>query len=164
MKTSNKIFFSFAIVIAMVCTYSFVQNNMQLSRASVLGENDSMEIDDLDFNDADLESSLEELDLFLDSELEEDLGDNLDAEELETDELDAEGLELDPEIESEIVEVETDFEVSTAPQTTKKVTKIQKLFFLVPVEIESEETVTDSGITVEKKQTLLGKLLDLFSF
>lgn len=159
MKTSNKIFFSFAIVIAMICTYSFVQNNMQLSRASVLGENDSMEIDDLDFNDADLESSLEELDLFLDSELEEDLGDNLD-----TDELDTEELELDPEIEPEITEVETDFEVSTAPQTTKKVTKIQKLFFLVPVEIESEETVTDSGITVEKKQTLLGKLLDLFSF
>lgn len=159
MKTSNKIFFSFAIVIAMVCTYSFVQNNMQLSRASVLGENDSMEIDDLDFNDADLENSLEELDLFLDSELEEDLGDNLDTEELDTEE-----LELDPEIESEITEVETDFEVSTAPQTTKKVTKIQKLFFLVPVEIESEETVTDSGITVEKKQTLLGKLLDLFSF
>ncbi len=159
MKTSNKIFFSFAIVIAMVCTYSFVQNNMQLSRASVLGENDSMEIDDLDFDDADLENSLEELDLFLDSELEEDLGDNLDTEELDTEE-----LELDPEIESEITEVETDFEVSTAPQTTKKVTKIQKLFFLVPVEIESEETVTDSGITVEKKQTLLGKLLDLFSF
>lgn len=159
MKTSNKIFFSFAIVIAMVCTYSFVQNNMQLSRASVLGENDSMEIDNLDFDDADLESSLEELDLFLDSELEEDLGDNLD-----TEELDIEELQLDPEIESEITEVETDFEVSTAPQTTKKVTKIQKLFFLVPVEIESEETVTDSGITVEKKQTLLGKLLDLFSF
>lgn len=95
MKTSNKIFFSFAIVVAMVCTYSFVQNNIQLSRTSVLGENDSMEIDDLDFNDDNLESSLEELDLFLDSKLEKDLGDNLD-----TKELDIKELQLDPKIES----------------------------------------------------------------
>ena len=158
MKTSNKIFLIIAGITAISLTYAFVDNGMQLQKGGVLGQEDSMSIDDLNFADGELENSLDELDAYLDSELD----DELDSLELD-DDLSFEG-ELDQEIEKEISQVEYDLDVSTSQQTTRKTTKLQRLFFLVPVEIETEETVTDSGLIVSQKQTLLGKLLDLFSF
>jgi len=46
----------------------------------------------------------------------------------------------------------------------KKVTKIEKLFLFLPVEIESEVVLNEQGDIVEERKTLLGQILDLFSF
>lgn len=50
------------------------------------------------------------------------------------------------------------------PVERRKSTKLQKLLFLVPVEIETEEVVNMDGDVVDEEQSLLGKLLDLISF
>lgn len=152
-------FFTIASFLTLSLIFNFVFNDKSPQQGGVLGENDSMSEDDLNFDDGDLESSLSELDAFLDSELESDL-DSID---IGDDSLD-DTSELELEVENEIDNVEYDLEVSTSPQTTRKTTKLQKLLGVVPVQVETQETVTQSGIVIERKQTLLGKLLDLFSF
>lgn len=151
MKTSNKIFLTIALFTAVTLTYGFVNNGMQINPGGVLGETDFE--DDLDFD-------LDDLDAFLDEELDSDL------EEISLDDLDStdDTIDLEDELETEIEEVEIDFEAATSPTQTRTTSKIQKLFLLVPVEIKTTQTLTQSGKVVEEKQTVLGKLLDLFSF
>lgn len=60
-----------------------------------------------------------------------------------------------------LVELEEEF---GEPVTAKKTTKLEKLFLLIPVEIETDEIVNQEGVTIAEKQSMLGRLLDFFSF
>lgn len=161
MRTSNKIFFLIAIFTASILTFNFVNNELNLHPGGVLGESEFE--DNLDFD-------LEDFDAFLDTEL------NNDLEEINLDDIDStnnnvsntDGLndivDLEDELEAEIEEVEIQFEAATSPTTTRTTSKIQKLFLLIPVEIKTTQVITKSGKVVEEKQTVLGELLDYFSF
>ncbi len=85
-------------------------------------------------------------------------------------EMDAElDTEVNTEFEAEIeTEIKTEDATITPPTTenkltTRKSSKIERLFLFVPVEIKSE-VISDKGVVVEERKSLLGKILDLFSF
>jgi hypothetical protein len=161
MSTSNKIFFLIAVFTVSTLTLNFVNNGLNFHSGGVLGDSDLE--DSLDFD-------LDDLDSFLDEELEYELDEiNLDDLE-ETNALDStsddfmEVTDAKDEIEAAIEEVELEFEIATQPTTTKTTSKIQKLFLLVPVEIKTTQVLSKSGKLIEEKQTVLGRLLDIFSF
>lgn len=79
------------------------------------------------------------------------------------------------EVSTDLIELSTE-ELSTSfdlaeleeefgePVTTQKTTKLEKLFLFIPVEIETNEIINQEGVTIAKKQSILGQLLDFFSF
>ncbi|MBP7843131.1 hypothetical protein KA017_03950 [Candidatus Woesebacteria bacterium] len=139
MKTANKIFVGLALILVLTLTYKFTFTDSLNLDGTVLGEEDDLDAS-LDSLEQELEESLQELD-----------------EEIETE---TKTVEVEAEIENE--------DQVTAPTTenkytTRTTTKTQNLFFVMPVEIETE-VVSDNGVVVKENKTLLGKLLDLFSY
>lgn len=142
MKTANKIFAGLALALVVTLTYKFTFTDTLNLNGTVLGEEDS------------LDSSLESLEKELDASL----------------------AELNTEIETEVETIGVEAEIETvenedqiiAPttenkHTTRKSSKIERLFFIIPVEIETE-VVSDKGVVIKENKTLLGKILDIFSY
>lgn len=173
MNGSSKVFFSIASVVSLIAIYNFTFQTPNTLHSAVLGEKDSLETK--------IDASFSELDSFLDSELS-----------LETIEDVKTGTENEPETDThfeaelfedelfeqelgEIQKRENELHAKSTPDpayaptefpttNTYRVSKIKKLFLLIPVKIDTVQTISESGIVLEEKQTVLGKLLDLLSF